>query len=105
MARIAGVDIPRDKRIEVALTYIYGVGRTLSNKILTQAGSLGSVNFGLSRQAEHSQGQYCNMSQHSVLLAALEWRRQFVLAANQFRPASRDCRSVRSPSWRRVGPV
>ena len=38
MARIAGVDIPRDKRIEVALTYIYGVGRTLSNKILTQAG-------------------------------------------------------------------
>ena len=38
MARIAGVDIPRDKRIEIALTYIYGVGRNLSNRILTEAG-------------------------------------------------------------------
>ena len=38
MARIAGVDIPRDKRIEIALTYIYGIGRTLSNRILAQAG-------------------------------------------------------------------
>src|SRR3989338_9231277 len=33
MARIAGIDIPREKRIEVALTYIYGIGRTLSNVI------------------------------------------------------------------------
>ncbi len=38
MARIAGVDIPRDKRIEVALTYVYGIGRPLSNKILAEAG-------------------------------------------------------------------
>ena len=38
MARIAGVDLPRNKRIEVALTYIYGVGRTTSQKILSQAG-------------------------------------------------------------------
>ncbi len=37
MARIAGVDIPRDKRIEVALTYIFGIGRYLSNKILSEA--------------------------------------------------------------------
>lgn len=34
MARIAGVDIPRDKRIEVALTYIYGIGRTSSKEVL-----------------------------------------------------------------------
>lgn len=34
MARIAGVDIPREKRVEISLTYIYGIGRTLSNKIL-----------------------------------------------------------------------
>lgn len=34
MARIAGVDIPRDKRVEIALTYIYGVGRITSQKIL-----------------------------------------------------------------------
>jgi len=38
VARIAGVDIPRDKRIEVALTYIYGIGRTLSNRIIQEAG-------------------------------------------------------------------
>lgn len=34
MARIAGVDLPKEKRIEVALTYIYGIGLTLSKKIL-----------------------------------------------------------------------
>ena len=38
MARIAGVDLPRDKRVEIGLTYIYGIGRTTSNKILEQAG-------------------------------------------------------------------
>lgn len=38
MARIAGVDLPRDKRVEIGLTYIYGVGRTTSNKILKEAG-------------------------------------------------------------------
>lgn len=38
MARIEGVDLPRDKRVEIALTYIYGVGRTTSEKVLAQAG-------------------------------------------------------------------
>jgi len=38
MARIAGIDIPRNKQIWVALQYIYGIGPTLSQKILTQAG-------------------------------------------------------------------
>ena len=37
MARIAGVDLPRDKRIEIGLTYIFGIGRTSSNKILETA--------------------------------------------------------------------
>ena len=37
MARIAGVDLPRDKRVEIGLTYIYGIGRTSSNKILESA--------------------------------------------------------------------
>ncbi len=41
MARVAGVDLPRDKRIEYALTYIYGVGLASARKILTQAG----INF------------------------------------------------------------
>ena len=38
MARIAGVDIPKDKRIEIGLQYIYGIGPTLSRKILAQTG-------------------------------------------------------------------
>lgn len=38
MARIAGVDLPRNKRMEVALTYIYGIGRPSARKILTEAG-------------------------------------------------------------------
>lgn len=38
MARIAGIDIPRNKRVVVSLTYIYGIGRTTSEKILQEAG-------------------------------------------------------------------
>ncbi len=38
MARIAGVDLPKNKRLEVALTYIYGIGRTSAQKILDKAG-------------------------------------------------------------------
>lgn len=38
MARIAGVDLSREKRLEIALTYIYGIGRSLSNKILAETG-------------------------------------------------------------------
>ncbi|MCI1721661.1 MAG: 30S ribosomal protein S13 [Lachnospiraceae bacterium] len=37
MARLAGVDLPRDKRIEIGLTYIYGIGRSQSNRILKEA--------------------------------------------------------------------
>ncbi len=38
MARIAGVDLPRDKRVEIGLTYIFGIGRTRSNEILEKTG-------------------------------------------------------------------
>ncbi|MCI8804924.1 MAG: 30S ribosomal protein S13 [Clostridiales bacterium] len=38
MARIAGVDLPREKRVEIGLTYVYGIGRPSSNKILKEAG-------------------------------------------------------------------
>ncbi len=38
MARIAGVDLPRDKRSEIALTYIFGIGRTTANKVLKATG-------------------------------------------------------------------
>jgi small subunit ribosomal protein S13 len=42
MPRIAGIDLPRNKRVEIALTYIYGIGRTSSQRILSEAG----VEFG-----------------------------------------------------------
>ena len=38
MARISGVDLPRDKRIEIGLTYVYGIGRATSNRLLNEAG-------------------------------------------------------------------
>lgn len=38
MARISGVDLPNDKRVEIGLTYIYGIGRTTSNKIIEATG-------------------------------------------------------------------
>ena len=38
MARIAGVDLPREKRVEIGLTYIYGIGRVVSNRLLNEAG-------------------------------------------------------------------
>ena len=43
MARIAGVDLPRTKRVEIGLTYIYGIGRKRSNDILTSAGVSGDI--------------------------------------------------------------
>ncbi len=38
MARIAGVNIPREKRVEIGLTYVFGIGRTTANKVLAQVG-------------------------------------------------------------------
>ena len=38
MARISGVDLPREKRVEIGLTYVYGIGRTSSTRILAEAG-------------------------------------------------------------------
>jgi small subunit ribosomal protein S13 len=43
MARISGIDLPREKRIEIALTYIFGIGRTTANKILASTGVNPSV--------------------------------------------------------------
>ena len=43
MARIAGVDLPRTKRVEIGLTYIYGIGRQRSNAILSAAGVSGDI--------------------------------------------------------------
>ncbi|RJR41211.1 MAG: 30S ribosomal protein S13 [Deltaproteobacteria bacterium] len=46
MARIAGIDLPRNKRIEIALTYIFGIGRTTATRVLKEAGVDGGVKTG-----------------------------------------------------------
>ncbi len=46
MARIAGIDLPRNKRIEIALTYIYGIGRTSAVRVLKEAGVDGGIKTG-----------------------------------------------------------
>jgi small subunit ribosomal protein S13 len=43
LARIAGIDLPRNKRIEIALTYIFGIGRTSANRVLREAGVDGAT--------------------------------------------------------------
>jgi small subunit ribosomal protein S13 len=46
LARIAGIDLPRNKRIEIALTYIFGIGRTTATRVLREAGVDGGVKTG-----------------------------------------------------------
>ena len=46
MARIAGIDLPRNKRVEIALTYIFGIGRTTATRVLKEAGVDGGVKTG-----------------------------------------------------------
>ena len=46
MARISGIDLPRNKRIEIALTYIFGIGRTTATRVLKEAGVDGGIKTG-----------------------------------------------------------
>jgi small subunit ribosomal protein S13 len=46
LARIAGIDLPRNKRIEIALTYIFGIGRTAATRVLKEAGVDGGIKTG-----------------------------------------------------------
>jgi len=55
VARIAGVDLPKNKRVEIALTYIYGVGRTTSKKILKEAGLDPNINTDLLTEVDVAQ--------------------------------------------------
>ncbi len=52
MARIAGVDLPRNKRVEIGLTYIYGIGRSISNRILQKLNIDPSTNTDKLSEAE-----------------------------------------------------
>jgi len=56
MARIAGVDIPREKRVEIALTYVYGIGLPTSQKILAQTNIKRLIEMGSFRGLRHRRG-------------------------------------------------
>jgi small subunit ribosomal protein S13 len=64
--RIAGVDIPNEKRVVVALTYIYGIGRTTSEKILKEAGIDESVRAGKLTEAQVARIRQIIDSRHKV---------------------------------------
>jgi small subunit ribosomal protein S13 len=67
MARISGVDIPRNKRIEVALTYIYGIGPTTSKKVLKEAGISGDT-----RVSELTEAEVANIRQVITVRCTVE---------------------------------
>ena len=69
MARIKGVDIPDNKRIEIALTYIYGIGRNLSNQILKDANV--DINLSMLEKAYKK----------NIFLNTLNWGTGFVISA------------------------
>ena len=66
MARIAGVDLPREKRVEIGLTYIYGIGRPLSNKILKETGI--SPDIRVKDLTEEQEGKLRNYIDHNIMI-------------------------------------
>lgn len=66
MARIAGIDLPRNKRIDIALTYIYGIGRTTAGSILQEAGVDGGVKTGELNDAQITAIRQVIDSHHKV---------------------------------------
>ena len=76
MARIAGIDLPRTKRVEIGLTYIFGIGRVRSNKILAEAGVSGDIRIKdlseddvrkISRVIEEQGGKFATTAHRVVL--------------------------------------
>ena len=78
MARIAGIDIPRDKRIEVGLRYIYGIGPTLARQLLTQA----AVSFDTRARdlTEEEVNRINSLIQNAEFKVEGDLRREFQLA-------------------------
>ena len=69
MARLAGVDLPRDKRMAIALTYIYGVGRTRALELLTATGISPDL-----RSKDLTESERLSGEQLRALLAEPAWR-------------------------------
>ena len=74
MARLAGVDLPREKRMEIALTYIYGIGRSRSNRILAKSGVNPDIRAAMSTTT-NSEGGYTT---------ALEYQRSVEQALKEY---------------------
>ena len=66
MARIAGVDLPKDKRIEIGLTYVYGIGRTSAKKILEDTGISPDTRVKNLTEAEESALRECIDKKYTV---------------------------------------
>ena len=67
MARIVGVDLPKDKRIEIGLTYIFGIGRTTAKKILEQTGISPSTRVKNLTEAEEAALRDCIVNNNYVI--------------------------------------
>ena len=67
MARIVGVDLPKDKRIEIGLTYIFGIGRTTAKKILEETGIAPSTRVKNLTEAEEAAIRDCIVNNHYVV--------------------------------------
>jgi small subunit ribosomal protein S13 len=77
MARIAGVDLPREKRIEIGLTYIYGIGRTTADQILEQAGV--DANTRVKDITDDEVKKICNVIDEMGILVEGDLRRDIAL--------------------------
>ena len=66
MARISGIDLPRDKRIEVALTYIYGIGPTRAKKVLEETGI--DADIRVKDLTEEQEGQLRDVIEHNYVI-------------------------------------
>ena len=80
MARIAGVDLPREKRIEIGLTYIFGIGLTTSKKILAATGINPDTRVRTSTKPQYP-------SSGSISTIITEWKANF---ARKYRSISKD---------------
>ena len=77
MARISGVDLPRDKRIEIGLTYVYGIGRTTSNRLLKEAGV--NPDIRVKDLSDEEVGRITNAIQNDNILIEGDLRREIAM--------------------------
>ena len=93
MARISGVDLPKNKRIEIALTYIYGIGRTSANKILAETGI--NPDTRVKDLTEQDEAALRDVIGHGYMVEG-DLRRNVAMAATEACVTARACPSAAS---------